>query len=87
MLKGKCKTAQLLKDSRTAILYGKFTFPGLGWMQMAGHIDFTTDGGLLIGLLGKTSQDFGKGENKQYFTFIHHQFIIFNFWSFYKSIF
>ena len=30
MLKGKCKTAQLLKDSRTAILYGKFTFPGLG---------------------------------------------------------
>ena len=40
---------------------------------MAGHIGFMTDYSLLIGLLGKTSQHFGKGTNKQYFTFIHLQ--------------
>ena len=40
---------------------------------MAGHIGFMTDYSLLTGLLGKTSQHFGKGTNKQYFTFIHLQ--------------
>lgn len=55
MLKGKCKSAQLLRDLETAILYGKYPFPGLGWMQLAGLRDFMTDCGLLIGLHGKTS--------------------------------
>lgn len=39
-------------------------------MHLAGLIDFMTDCGLLIGLHGKTSEDLGKGENKQHLTLI-----------------
>lgn len=45
----------ITEDLETAILYGKSSFPGLGWMQLARLKDFMADCGLLIGLHGKTS--------------------------------